>query len=321
LNLSADSRLIMNPEAPVLAIGGAVIDLIGRLSGELQPGSSTPAAIRTSFGGVARNVAENLARLGQQVTLITTVGEDDAGDRLLHQVQAAGVDTHAVLKVSEYITGTYVGLIDHNGQLKYAIDDVQAISALTPSYISSYKHLIHDASLVFVDANLPKETLRRIFSLAHKAHVPVFADPTSVSLADRLIPFLNSLAMVTPNTAEATILCGHPLADRFHREALDAAKCLIGQGVGIALITLAQFGLVYASSETSGHVPAIQTPILDPTGAGDALTATIIFALLNDIPLDDAVRLGVTAASLTLRHQGSVIPDLSLEMLYDNLLI
>ena len=102
-------------------------------------------------------------------------------------------------------------------------------------------------------------------------------------------------------------------------DALEAAKCLVGQGVGVVIITLAEFGVCYATSETSGHVPAIKTAIVDPTGAGDALTATMVFSLLNGIPIDDAVRLGVTAASLTLRHRGAVVPDLSLEKLYHSL--
>jgi pseudouridine kinase len=84
---------------------------------------------------------------------------------------------------------------------------------------------------------------------------------------------------------------------------------------------LGQFGVCYATSDTSGQIPAIRTEIADPTGAGDAMTATVIFALLNDIPLDDAVRLGVSAATLTLRHPGAVLPDLSLEKLYDQLVI
>ena len=79
--------------------------------------------------------------------------------------------------------------------------------------------------------------------------------------------------------------------------------------------------MVYATPETTGHIPAIRTRIGDPTGAGDAMTAAILFALLNDIELDDAVRLGVSAASLTLRHPGSVYPHLSLEALYDQLLV
>jgi pseudouridine kinase len=127
--------------------------------------------------------------------------------------------------------------------------------------------------------------------------------------------------MISPNGAEAAILCDRPFQASKRQEAIDAAKCLVGQGVQLVLLSLAEYGVVYATSETSGHVPAIRTKIVDPTGAGDALTATVIFSLLNEISLDDAVRLGVTAATLTLQHRGTVIPDLSLEMLYDHLVI
>jgi pseudouridine kinase len=82
---------------------------------------------------------------------------------------------------------------------------------------------------------------------------------------------------------------------------------------------MAEFGLGYATASGSGHVPAIKTEILDPTGAGDALTAAVMFALLNGIPTDEAVRLGLAAASVTLRRPGTVAADLSLELLYDQL--
>jgi pseudouridine kinase len=77
--------------------------------------------------------------------------------------------------------------------------------------------------------------------------------------------------------------------------------------------------VVYATAETSGHIPAVETEVVDPTGAGDAMTAAVIFALLNDIPIDEGIRLGASAAALTLRHRGSVVPGLSLELLYDQL--
>ncbi len=102
--------------------------------------------------------------------------------------------------------------------------------------------------------------------------------------------------------------------------AIEAARHLTSHGIEMVMITMAEFGVGYATSEGSGHVPAVQTDIADPTGAGDALLATVIFALMNEIPTDEAVRLGVTAASLTLRSQDSVVADLSLEMLYDQLI-
>lgn len=309
----------LSPHAPVLVIGAAGVDIIGRLKGELHTGTSNPAQIRSSFGGVARNVAENLARLGQPVRLLTTVGSDPAGDHLLEEVQAAGVETEAVLRSSTYATGAYLAVVNMAGELQAALDDMNITSLISPEYIRSNQELFEDASAVFVDANLPKETLRTVFSLARKARVPVCADPTSTSLAPRLKPYLNRLAMITPNNDEAAVLTEHPVIASRRREALLAAKELVAAGVGIVIVALAAFGACYATSQTSGHVPAIKTSIVDPTGAGDAMTATVLFALLNEIPLDDAVRLGVSAGSLTLRHRGAVLQDLSLEKLYDEL--
>jgi len=309
------------PNAPVLVIGGAGIDLVGRLRGELTPGTSNPAYIRISQGGVARNVAENLARLGQPVTLITAVGDDSAGSQLIRQAADAGIDVSCVLCTPDHPTGTYIAVLNQQSELLFALDNITATRSLTPHYVNNLAERFQNASLVFIDANLPGDTLKTIFSLARRASLPVCADPTSASLAERLKPYLQRLTLVAPNSAEASILCGLPVSDNSHQQALDAAKCLVSKGVKIALVTLAEFGVVYATSETSGYIPAVRTRIVDPTGAGDALTATVIFSVLNDIPLDDAVRLGVTAASLTLRHNGTVIQELSLEMLYDQLVI
>jgi pseudouridine kinase len=309
------------PDLPVIVIGSAGVDIVGLVRGELQSRTSSPANIRTSFGGVARNVAENLARLGQPVNLISVVGADDNGDRLLENARAAGVNVDAVLRSPDYPTGAYLAVANSAGEMQYGLDDMRAISALTPIYLRSIEGVFDQASLIFVDANLPKDTLRRVMAIARRKQLPVCADPTSQSLADKLRLYLPRLRMIVPNSREAEILCDRRINPSSRRDALAAAKCLVAQGVEIAIIGLAAFGVCYATSQTSGHVPALRTSVQDPTGAGDALTATVLFGLLNDIPIDDAVRLGVTAASLTLRHRGSVLPDLSLEKLYDQLVI
>jgi pseudouridine kinase len=265
-------------------------------------------------------VAENIARLGQPVELITAVGDDPTGEQLLQQVSSAGVGISAVIHSREFRTGAYLAVVNTNKQLQVALDDMRAISALSSEYLREKQSLFEQASLLFLDANLSKETLRTAFSLARRYHLPVFADPTSTSLAARFQPYLGRLYMITPNIAEASILCDRSYSAR-PQQAIDAAKCLVSRGVCIAIVNVAEYGTSYATSQTFGHIPAIRTEVIDPTGAGDALTAAVIFALLNGIALDDAVRLGVSAASMTLRHRGAVVPDLSLEMLYDQLVI
>jgi len=307
------------PDAPVLVIGAAGVDVVCQTREDLQSGTSTPARIRFSYGGVARNVAENLSRLGHPVRLITTVGSGYFGDQLLHQLADAHVDTTHTLRTGEP-TSSYVAVFS-GGEKQFALDDMRGISALTPAYLREHYQLFKESALLFLDANLPEPTLKTAFYQARRARIPVVADPTSATLAPRLTPYLSQLKLITPNSAEAAVYCNQSFNDADQSTAIDAAKHLVSQGVALSIITLAEFGVVYATSETSGSIPAIRTEIEDPTGAGDAHTAAVIFALLNEIPLDDAIRLGVSAASLTLRHRGAVVPDLSLEKLYDQLVI
>ena len=124
---------------------------------------------------------------------------------------------------------------------------------------------------------------------------------------------------VNMRPAEAEALCGVQVTGR--ESARIAAQKLVNMGVQIAIVTLGATGLVYATSRESGHVPALEVEIVDLTGAGDALTAAVVFGLLNDFPVDEAVRLGASAAALTLHSRETVCTDLSLDRLYGQLVI
>jgi pseudouridine kinase len=238
---------------------------------------------------------------------------------LLAQTTESGVDTSHMLVDPDGHTGSYLAVLDHQGSAFVSIDDMAILKSLTPRYINDLRRLFRDARMVIIDANLSPRTLKTVFRLADKYQVPVCADPTSKALAPRLCPFLDQLYMVTPNTAEAEVLLqSGPITGR--NEAIAAAKQLVSQGVEIAVVTLAEMGVCYATSNEFGHFPALDIEIVDLTGAGDALSATIIFGLLEGIPIDETIRLGVSAAALTLQSRETVCRDLSLERLYDQLI-
>jgi pseudouridine kinase len=306
-------------QRPVLVIGAAGLDMIGRLSGEPEEGSSTPARIRTAFGGVARNVAENLARLSQPCILLTTVGGDDTGRGLTAVLKEAGVDVSAVRVLDGQSTGAYLAVVDSRGRLRLALDDMTPLESLTAGELKKMKPLFTAARMVFLDANLSPKAIAEAIRLARKAGIPVCADPTSRHLAERLIPHLDKLHLIVPNAGEAEVLLGRRIPEEDPAAAVLAAQELVARGVRIAIITLAEFGAAYATREQRGHFPALRTKIVDPTGAGDALTAAVLFAELNEIPLDEAVRLGISAATITLRSRLAVVPDLSLERLYEEI--
>lgn len=311
----------MDENGPVLVIGAAGLDIKGRPVKKIVRGTSNAGGIRTSVGGVARNIAENLSRLDIEVQLLTAVGDDTNGELVLGQSAASGIDVSEVLVTDETHTGAYVALLDHKGRLEAGIDDMHVMEYITPRHLNDRRRLFRDTCMLVLDANLTPDSLETAFRLAKQYDLPVCADPTSTNLASRLRPHLSSLYMVAPNVAEANALCMQDIATNDRDSAITAAKHLVSLGVDIAIVTLAEFGVVYADSKRSGHIPAIQTDVVDFTGAGDALTAGIIFGLLNDIPLDESVRLGVSAASLALRSRDTVTHDLSVERLYDQLVI
>lgn len=303
----------------VLVVGAANLDMIGILNQPLQQGTPNPANIRVAFGGVGRNVAENLARLGQPVRLITAVGNDLSGEQLLSYTAACSVEVQGCVKSDVHDTGCYLAVLSEDGSRFMTLEDMEVLTELTPEYLLRSQESFAQAAILFTDANLSPDALETLFRQAREARLPVCADTASTLLAERLLPYLDQVYMLTANRTEASKLCqNNPVVDD-RDTALQAARLLVNRGVDLVVISLGEGGVVYATSETSGHVPAARVSVLDPTGAGDALTATIIFGLLNDIPIDEAVRLGVTAASLILRYRGTVFPGLSLEKLYDEL--
>lgn len=307
-------------DAPqVVVVGAAGMDTKGRARGPLVPATSNPGDIRISVGGVGRNIAENLARLGVNTFLLSVVGDDDSGRSILECTRAGGVNVEHVLVQAKSRSAAYLAVLDEEGRLAISVDDMEIVKSITSQYIYQRRRLIRDSDMVVMDANLLTSTIRSLLKVARRYRVPVCADPTSTSLAMRLREHLPELYMVTPNVAEAEVLCETGISNR--DEALQAAKKLVAMGVEVAIVTLAEMGVCYATTEVSGHVPAIRREIVDLTGAGDAMTAGIVFGLLNEFSIDEAVRLGVSAASLTLSCRETVCPDLSLEKLYDQLVI
>jgi pseudouridine kinase len=303
----------------VLVIGAAGIDSKGRARVPLTPGSSTPGDVRVSVGGVARNVADNLARLGVAAVLVSAIGAGGSGRRILGNAAEVGINTDYLIISEEYRTSAYLAVLDEVGNLVMSIDDMQVMACLTPQVINQQHDLIKEAEMVFLDSNLSTEAIAALFKITSRYQVRVCADSTSKALAYKLQPYLPQIYMITPNLAEAEILSGHTIDNE--EEAIAAARKLVNAGVKIAVITLREAGVVYASTNESGHIPALSTEVIDPTGASHALTATVIFGLLNDISLDEAVRLAASAAALTLACSDTVCVDLSLDLLYDHLVI
>jgi pseudouridine kinase len=288
----------------VVVVGGANMDVKARSHAPAVPRTSNPGVVRTTPGGVGRNVAENLARLGSAVTLVAAVGTDVLGDDLLAETASAGVDISLVRR-GAHSTGTYVAVLDADGELVTAVADMAATTALSPADMDDVAEVIRGADLVVLDGNLSAETLGRALDLCAAAGVRVVLDPVSVPKAATLFGELRAdrpLLAVTPNSDELESLGGTPSA-------------LHGRGAELVWVRLGARGSLLGGPDGEVAIePVPATEVVDVTGAGDAMLAAFCHALLGGATPADAAAYGHAAAALTVASPHTVRPDLTDEL-------
>ena len=308
-------------EEHVLVIGSAGIDVKARAQESLHWDTANFGEVHTSVGGVARNMAENLARLEVDTLLLTAVGKDECGRRVIRQSKERGVICQHARALDSVHTGGTVSLLNDDGEPLVMISDFEAMRRVDANYLWKHEALFAGAVMIVIDATLSEEALATVFELADRYNVRFCDDPTMPALAVRLVDYLPRLYLVSPNGDETTALCGLPNPAQNRESAIDAARHLVSLGVQIAVVTLGEQGVAYADGSGGGFIRALHTQVVDPTGAGDAFSAAVIFGLLNEVTVDEAMRLGMTAASLTLQSRETVLPELSQELLYDKLVV
>jgi pseudouridine kinase len=299
----------------VLVIGAANLDIKGRMFAGPIAGSSNSAAIKSSVGGVARNIAENLVRLGVPVTLLTAVGDDYAGEDILNNADDVGIDVSRALIIENATTGTYMAALDPGGDLFFGLDDLRVLSHITRDYLRLNRDAFRECAMVALDMNLNEDALMEAIQMAREYGKPISVDPTSAERAVRLRAHLPLLNLITPNIAEAEAMLDSPPIQT-PADALNAARALVALGVGAVVITQAESGACYATTDESGQFPAVKVEIVDTTGAGDALSAAVIFGTLQGFGVGESLQLGLRAAALTLHSPETVVPELSLDRLY-----
>ena len=149
--------------ARVVVVGGAVLDTKLRTAAAPVLATSNPGTASWTAGGVGRNIAENLARLGSRTVLVAAVGDDLAGESVVGRTAAAGVDCRQVI-VSTHPTGTYAAVLDERGDLLIAVADMRATDELTVADLAVVPTLLVGAEAVVVDANLDATVVRWLLS-------------------------------------------------------------------------------------------------------------------------------------------------------------
>lgn len=314
-----------SPERPkVVCVGGAVMDIVATSSKDqgMIAGTSNPGQIRTSDGGVARNIAEVLGRLGSRPTFYTAVGHDHDG--LISRLNHCGVITeNSVFRSSKYSTARYAALLDHRGDLVAAVSDMDCLQCIPVP--PSAEDLVGVEYLV-LDANAPADSLVRAAKNGVEAGAKVCFDPTSVpkaSLLTKSSDFLSCLSYMFPNTDELYAMaralddwvepCGSETSLVEY-----ASSCLLGnmREKACLVITRGHRGLLLATkSDDIISYHDLQAEKIDAitssNGAGDTLCGSFIHAKLEGASDTQAAEFGQSAAKSSLLYsEGAISPDL-----------
>lgn len=302
---------VLSEEPSVVVVGGANMDVKARSARAAVPATSNPGTGSMAAGGVGRNIAENLARLGTRTHLVAAIGSDGLGDQVLAATSGAGVHVEHVRR-SARATGTYTAVLDADGELVVAVSDMAATDELSPEQVGTARDLVAAASLVVLDGNLAVETLGFALDLAAGHGTRVVLEPVSVPKAAaraHLIGPDRPLYAVTPNRDELGALTGLPV--RTARQVERAARSLHDRGVELVWVRLGADGSLLSTRDGVTRLAAVAAEVADVTGAGDAMLAGFCHALLAGAGEHDAAAYGHAAAALTIASPHTVRPDLT----------
>ena len=290
--------------------GGVNIDIGAHSFAPLRAKDSNPGKVELSLGGVGRNIAHNMRLLGVPTYLLTAVGGDSRASQVEESCKELGIDLSHALRVPDGRTSTYVFVGDSDGDMAVAVADMEICEKLTPDYFASQKELLDGAAAVVVDANLPRES---IAYLVEHCAAPLFVDPVSTVKAEKLRGLLGHVHTLKPNRIEAELLSGVKIAD--NATLHQAAQALLDQGVQRVFLSLGGDG-VFAAQQGETHLePICKAEMRNATGAGDAFTAAMIYATLEQLPIESVMDYAMAAGIAAIGHERTINPQMSISLL------
>ncbi len=291
----------------IAGIGGANMDIHGRSDSQLIMRDSNPGTLHMSLGGVCRNICENLARLGEDVRLISVVGDDVYGRSILEGCALAGIDVSGVRVLAGERSSSYVSLMDGDGDMLLAMSDMHIIKKLDAHLVDESRDMLCGAEIVVCDGNLSVSTVRR---LTEVCPAPLYVDPVSTAWARELAPVIGRFDTVKPNRMELAALTGCPVDTPRHLET--ACDALLSQGVRRVFVSLGREGMYYKGPEGGMHRASLPFDgMVNATGAGDAAMAGIVWASRRGLDIERTIRVAMAAGMVAIASPDTISREMS----------
>lgn len=288
----------------IVLIGGSNVDYIGTSVEKLIPNVSNVGEVSISFGGVMRNICENLLRLNNKITFVSAIGNDDLGNKMLKELK--DLNCNVITPITSLPTGTYLAINNNNHDLNVAICDNRIIKELNMDFFKSIEKEIKEYEFIALDANLSKEAIDYLFkTFSDKKFLIESISPHKV------IKFKNHLKdiyLIKCNLFEARALC-----DDDSLNAKDACSILLNKGIKKVVVSAASDNIYYGEDNNVNCFKINKVDsFVNTTGCGDALFSGIVDRIIANDTLYNALTLGHKLSLLTLQSEKATTKEVSI---------
>ena len=269
-----------------------------------DPQGRNVGSVKFVHGGVGRNVAENIGRLGLPTSLVSSVDKGSIGNDVVDRLAASGVGSAFLARTDTGGMGMWLAVMDENGELAGSISQMPDLQGMENSLSLMGEAMMEQATHVALELDLNERITRQVLKLAKKKAKPVYGLPGNLEVVMKAPDVLDGLALFVCNHIELGRLCGEDFSDA------DAEKILMRlpqvtkkMGLQALVVTLGARGSVYydAANEEPGFQPALPVKVVDTCGAGDAFFSGALAGLARGDSLAAAVVTGTEVAACTIQ--------------------
>lgn len=290
----------------ICVIGASNVDITGFTKNKLVYKDANIGSMKTSAGGVGRNIAENLHSLGLQVELISVFGDDPLSQYLINSCKDLELNILNSLFLKNSHASTFIAVMDENNDLAVGISAMNIYDDISEKFIISKLDVINEADFVVLETNMPENILNTIIEkLPNKKYI---LDTVSGKKTLKAKSILSNLYILKTNLLEAEMLSNIKVETDADLEKL--VQFFINEGVRNIFITLGEDGVIYGNNKLIKKQEAIVSEVLNTIGAGDAFLSGVIFGDTLKKDIHEVARYGMACAAINVRHDSSVSPDM-----------
>ncbi|MET2898220.1 ribokinase [Vibrio rotiferianus] len=251
-------------------------------------------------GGKGANQAVAAARLNADIGFIACVGDDSFGINIRENFKMDGIDITGVKMQPNCPTGIAMIQVADSGENSICIS-AEANAKLTAEAIEPDLERIRQADYLLMQLETPMCGIEKAARIAKDAKTNVILNPAPArELSDEL---LSCIDVITPNETEAEVLTGVTVTD--DDSAQEAANILHSKGIEIVMITLGAKGVWLSQNGRGEIIPGFRVGATDTTAAGDTFNGAFVTGLLEDLPLESAIKFAHAAAAISVTRFGA----------------